>query len=99
MTHIIASMNVKEDVTGTQVSGGRTDSVDGLKVESNGIIWGRPLAAGVTSLPGKDIKDGLGRGPDGKVPNYVNLSLDPKHPHKDQGMKAHAYYPSIGEEK
>lgn len=68
-----------------------------MKVRSNYIILGRPLTAGVTDLPIN--KDGLTRGSVAKVTNYVNLSLDPRYPQKDQGMKAQTYNPNVGEEK
>lgn len=70
-----------------------------MKVRSNDIILVRPLAAGVTDLPINSMKDGLTRGSVAKVTNYVNLSLDPRYPQKDQGMKAHTYNLNVGEEK
>lgn len=70
-----------------------------MKVRSNDIILGRSLAPGVTDLPIKSMKNGLGRGSVANMTNYVNLSLDPRHPQKDQGMKAHTYNTNVGEEK
>lgn len=70
-----------------------------MKVRSNDIILGRPLAAEVSDLPIKSMKDGLTRGSVAKVTNYVNLSLDPRYPQKDQGIKAQTYNPNVVEEK
>lgn len=57
------------------------------------------MAAEVTDLPIKSMKDRLGSSSVAKVNNYVDLSLDPRHSQRDQGMKAHTYNPNVGEKK